>query len=153
MKKVDMGQWIGVIANLGVIAGIVLLAYELHQNSEAVSLQAAQAYVALSQELDFRLAEDSALTAALLAPPESRSEVETFQYERFLFGTLRTWENGYYLNQRGALDDELWSGQIELMKDLLIRDVEFRQYWENNQTFLSPGFNSFLGNLVAAAHE
>jgi len=39
MKKIDLGQAIGVLANLGVITGIVFLAYETHQNSELLELQ------------------------------------------------------------------------------------------------------------------
>ena len=149
MKRVDLGKWIGVCANIGVIAGIVLLAWELHQNSAAAELQAAQSYVAIVNELDFRLAEESALVAALLAPADARSSIDAFQVERFMYGTLRTWENGYYLNLRGALDDELWSGQVALTKSLLTTNTEFRQYWNDNRMYLSPGFNRFLEVLLA----
>lgn len=34
MKKFDIGQTIGILANIGVIAGIVFLALELRQNNE-----------------------------------------------------------------------------------------------------------------------
>ena len=35
-KKIDLGQTIGILANAGVIAGIVLLGMELRQNNELV---------------------------------------------------------------------------------------------------------------------
>ena len=36
MKKIDLGQAIGILANVGVIAGIVFLGMELRQNNELV---------------------------------------------------------------------------------------------------------------------
>jgi len=36
MKKPDLGQTISILANIGVLIGILLLAYELRQNTEAI---------------------------------------------------------------------------------------------------------------------
>ena len=40
MKKIDVGQAIQILANVGVIAGIMFLAVEIHQNNEALAIQA-----------------------------------------------------------------------------------------------------------------
>ena len=40
MKKLDLGQTITILANLGVIGGIVLLAFELDQNNSLLRAQA-----------------------------------------------------------------------------------------------------------------
>ena len=39
MKKIDLGQTITILANLGVIAGIVFLAVELRQNNALLQAQ------------------------------------------------------------------------------------------------------------------
>ncbi len=39
MKKIDLGQTIGVLANIGVIIGILLLVYELSQNRQMMKAQ------------------------------------------------------------------------------------------------------------------
>jgi len=39
MKKIDLGQTIAILANLGVIAGIVFLAVELQQNNRLLDAQ------------------------------------------------------------------------------------------------------------------
>ena len=39
MKKIDLGQTITILANIGVIAGIVFLAFELGQNNDLLELQ------------------------------------------------------------------------------------------------------------------
>lgn len=51
MKTLDLGQKIGILANLGVIAGIVFLGYELRQNNE--NLLAQSRYTHASQVHDF----------------------------------------------------------------------------------------------------
>ena len=40
MKKLDFGQTVQILANIGVIAGIVFLGFEIQQNNAALNLQA-----------------------------------------------------------------------------------------------------------------
>ena len=40
MKKIDLGQTISILANIGVIAGIIFLAIEIQQNNELLVSQA-----------------------------------------------------------------------------------------------------------------
>ena len=40
MKNIDLGQTISILANLGVIGGILLLAYELRQNNSLMEAEA-----------------------------------------------------------------------------------------------------------------
>ena len=39
MKKLDIGQTMSVLANVGIIAGIVFLGYELQQNNDQLRSQ------------------------------------------------------------------------------------------------------------------
>ena len=39
MKKIDLGQAISILANVGVIAGIVFLAFEMRQNNELLGIE------------------------------------------------------------------------------------------------------------------
>lgn len=43
MKKIDLGQTVSILANVGVIAGIVFLALELRQNNELIRTDARNA--------------------------------------------------------------------------------------------------------------
>ena len=119
MKKIDIGQTIGILANVGVIAGIIFLGLELRQNSAAAQLQAAQSYVSLSHELDFRIVDDPSLINLFQKPPEDRSPEDLARLDSWYFGVLRTWENGFYLRSIGVLDDDLWSFEWDEMPALL----------------------------------
>ena len=52
MKKIDVGQTVSILANVGVIAGILLLAFELSQNNKLLRAQADETY--LQNRLDNR---------------------------------------------------------------------------------------------------
>ena len=40
MKKIDLAQTLNTLANVGVIAGIIFLAFELRQNNDLLTAQA-----------------------------------------------------------------------------------------------------------------
>jgi len=62
LKKLGLGQSIGILANIGVIAGIVFLGVELRQNNELMAAEARFNRVMLSNEGWRILAENGDLT-------------------------------------------------------------------------------------------
>jgi hypothetical protein len=148
MDSDQLNRWMTLLANLGVLVGIFLVLIELRQNTESAELQAAQSYVTLSHELDFRIVDDPSLIALFLTPPEERTPEESRRLDRWYFGSLRTWENGYYLYKKGVLDKDLWSGQEAFMADLLISSDELREYYQTNRSYFSAGFSTFLDRLI-----
>ena len=96
MKKLEFGQAVTIIANLGVIAGILFLGFELHQNNEQLSAQARYNYYHERIEAQRLIAGDPGLAeitqkmmaGAELAPAEqvrleflARSIFITIEYE------------------------------------------------------------------------
>jgi hypothetical protein len=61
MNKIDLGHTIQLLANIGVIAGIVFLAYELRQNTNVARSSAIQSIAQLTYEHNMRVATDPAL--------------------------------------------------------------------------------------------
>ena len=45
MKASELNDWLGVITNVGVITGLILIAYEIHQNNIALEREARISYV------------------------------------------------------------------------------------------------------------
>ena len=43
MKRIDLGQTMGILANLGVLVSIAFLAYEMRQNTTAIREEALEA--------------------------------------------------------------------------------------------------------------
>ena len=148
-----LNRWMTLGANFAVLAGIFLLLVELRQNTESTELQAAQSYVALSHELDFRIVDEPSLVDLFLTPADERTPADLLRLDRWNFGLLRTWENGVFLHSKGVLDDDLWSGQEAFMADLLGDDDELRIYYQTNRRFFSKSFVAFLDGLLVAKTE
>lgn len=153
MDSDRLNRWMTLAANIGVLIGVFLLIVELRQNTESSELQAAQSYVALSHELDFRIVDDPSLIDLFLTPPDDRTPEDLARLDRWYFGSLRTWENGFFLHSRGVLDDDLWSGQEAFMADRLNNSDELRDYYRTNRNHFSEGFVEFLDALLEAKSE
>ena len=88
MKNIDLGQTLGLLANVGVIAGIVLLAYELHQNRQ---MMRAQTRNAISETL-----------IGLLTLPTNSPELNQMLQKRAAGEPLTPLERGLYIGYEGA---------------------------------------------------
>ena len=84
MKKLDLGQTVTILANLGVIAGIVFLAYELRQNNALLRF-----------ESDLRLLENQSAAASNIIADPTLAEV---------FVKLRTSRLPVYLQEADPFD-------------------------------------------------
>jgi hypothetical protein len=82
MKKIDLGQSIGILANLGVIAGIVFLAVEVRTNTATNQIAMYQASSANWMQIDGLLASDENLVT-LLDKAFSGGELNTIEARRF----------------------------------------------------------------------
>ena len=67
-KEVDrLNWWVALIANLGVIAGIVFLAYEIRINTNAVSTSSNTSYISYWTEMNTSVAQDAELVEIMFA--------------------------------------------------------------------------------------
>jgi len=107
MRKIDFGQAIGVIANFGVLAGILLLVFELNQNR---ALMAAQTRDSVSQSVVFAL-RDTAGNSVLTDihhranVGEQLTPTEQDQFATHMISWFRIWENQHYQYRVGLYDE------------------------------------------------
>lgn len=90
MARVNLGQWVNTLANLGVIAGIVFLAAELNQNNEFLELEAK---ATLSENLQNgwdRISSDPGLVALFIKDRngEELAEAEELRLNAYWMGML-----------------------------------------------------------------
>ncbi len=107
MKKIALGQTITILANLGVIAGIVFLGYELQQNNELLTAQARVARHDLRSTDSTRVFFENPDMAKLVVKIEKNEPLtddETYIAERFYEQTLLNWQFIFVEFQRGLLE-------------------------------------------------
>ncbi len=103
MKKLDLSQTIGILANLGVIAGIVFLAFEIRQNNDLLAQQSRA--VALSTYLS-TLERFTQLIELRTANPNTLTDVERRRREFLGIRTLVAWEYQWREWRRGLMDED-----------------------------------------------
>ena len=149
MKKIDLGQTVSVLANMGVIAGILLLAAELNQNNALIESQARSIQVQIRSDGWNQISQDPDLIALLVRDrnEEPLSEQEEIRLNAFWMGVL--WRNQWAFQELGESTE--WISPA-------IR--QFRTYgslqrtWEGGGSGAqSAGKDNFSAEFVRALEE
>jgi len=148
MKKIDLGQTISIIANLGVIAGIVFLGYELRQNNRFLAEEAR--YSMLQNQISWAdsIGTDAESARLVFLPNDEPplTELQSFQRAEILMGLLRRWEWEYQRYQLGI-------GDLPPLAAFRagFRRAHLGQDWTELRSQLSPEFAEWMETNVAHA--
>ena len=154
MKKLDLGQTISILANVGVIAGIVFLVFELQQNNELMEAQV-QAY----RFETYRGFADGILGNTTLAGAMAKvenGEALTGTEEVLLRATalnlFRSWQWQFTEAREGRLPDENLMDSALLWRTAIRGEGIFRwpvgDYWNSMKSQLPPDFVHFIEDNV-----
>lgn len=129
--KVNLGQSLGIIANFGVIAGILLLVFELNQNR---ALMAAQTRDSVSQTVVSALqlwAANSELADIIQRADAGKdlSPTEQDQYAVYAISWFRIWENQHYQYRVGLYDESEFAAVRRAWFFRLQREQALRAVW------------------------
>ena len=150
MKKIDLVQLLGLLANLGVIAGIFLLVLELNQNRDLMRAQmrnelASGLNAVLGLSLSNAELSDIVVRANAgeqLAPTDAyrlggRSEL-----------VFRYWENVHYQYRQGLYDESEFSRHRDTMVFILAENPSLVRYWCQARLLYSVPFMEYLDGLL-----
>ncbi len=135
MKKIDLGQAIGILANVGVIASIVFLGIELRNSGRQAQIATSQEMVAQRTEWREFIASDEALTDIYMRGLNSFRQLTPLERERFDL-LMRSFMHkiSVSINARSAdlvsstipdLDRRVIEGELFRMLD----EPGFREWW------------------------
>ncbi len=150
MKKIDLGQTVGILANLGVLVGILLLAYELNQTRDMTQAQTrnemSQGLIAIILDL----AGDAETASLILRGDngEELSEVERARYENLTVAQLRYHENVYYQYKSGLYDETEYLAQREGWRNFVFQEIGLVEVFCTMRSGLSPAFVSEVEGLL-----
>jgi len=124
MNSDRLNRWLTLVANIGVVTGLVLLIVELNQNSALVRAQIHQArsdnYVSMSVDM----ADSEFLMPAFLKFSEaggwknpsaldSLDPLEAARIRRYAQGRLAGYDNLFYQFRQGYLDEAFYRSRVE----------------------------------------
>ncbi len=107
MKKFDFGQAITILANFGVIAGIVFLALELRQNNQLMAAQARAFEIEMSRGFPLDVLQNSDVAAAITKHQSGQELTDIEETQVYFVGlrVLRSWQWEWGELQAGMLDE------------------------------------------------
>ena len=144
-----LDQW-GAIAEVvgavGVIASLVYLAIQIRQNTDMVAANTFQAISSTSTNLVTNMFQTPELIDALLQvvnQPEEMSQRDILILDLYFRALTRNFENYYYQHQKGFLDDEIWTGYVKALMEMLNLDVG-KEYWGRNKQLFGKSYAEFI---------
>jgi len=145
MKFDEINNWLTLAANIGVIAGIVFLAYELRQNNENLEAQARNTIKENRSLMNRAIAHDPAF-AQILLKARSGGEltpVEQIQLDSWFRSNLANWEWDYEEFKRGRLDINLNS-----YKTFASAFPQIENLWDSTRASYSLSFQEFMDTEI-----
>ena len=106
----NLNKWLTLIANLGVLIGIIVVAVELRQNQVNMEAEASTKRAEMAFNISETLAQMNRAQQQI-----SELEIAGNQYRAKL---LRYFENLHFQRQIGVLNDEVWQANLNGIKAL-----------------------------------
>ena len=149
MKSDSVNSWLTLGANLGVIAGLILVAYEINQSGKQLELAASADGVDNFTQAMETLVQNEDLSRFIYRAELSYDELDDFErwrVGRYLDGYMSMSEQDYLvISQIGGSDSAGFNDDMrEYMKMPMYRD-----YWLRSQGRHSPEFQQFINEIVA----
>ena len=154
MKKIDLGQAIQIIANVGVIAGIVFLAIELRQNNEYMAANARYDLLQNQVVMLDQIASSEDLSDLIVRAMDSEelSRADQLRLQMLTIKSLRNWQWEFEEYQAGRLELEqipvgTWRAMFKGEPGVL--RLPFHDIW--NAGLISqanPSFAKFMEEFV-----
>lgn len=152
MNLEDLGNLGELVAAIATVATLVYLALQIRQNSEATKISAGQSILSSINEA-LQVASSSSQAARVLVLGQSDydnlPEDEKAQFLVWVFAWFRVLEQGQYYHRKGYLDDELWQGHMEHLKQLM-KSPAILHWWEGRKYFYSPALQELVHEAKSA---
>ncbi len=151
MKKLDLGQSISILANIGVIAGIVFLGMEVQQNNELLDSQARQNRANGARELNAAIYNAETGLGEAITKARNGEELtadEAFRVDRYLITVILSWEYWYQDFADGIINEEelRYGGWSAIFYDVL--PERMAEIWERARANSNPVFVEFMEENV-----
>jgi len=135
MISEKLNSWLTLAANVGVIAGIVFLAIEIRQNSDAVRAQTKAQLAEGVTELFSVNMNDKEYASVLMRGNnlEDLTPVEQYQYFRHRSAWVHYWNNVAYQYEMGMYDESEFELQISTIRADMETFPGLKVHWCNNK--------------------
>jgi hypothetical protein len=148
-SKIDLGQTLNTLANVGVIAGIVCLALQLNQTNEMVRAQT-RAGITEATIRNIEMYREPRIMSAFQRARSGQTLTadESFLLDNSSNATLRMWENNYYQYEAGLFDRTEFEADLAGWRQILRDEPEFVVHWQSKRLSYSAEFREVIDQII-----
>ena len=151
-------RWLNVTANLGVLAGLILVIFEMRQNQELMKVNLTNDYYSSYAQAEMIFAGENlpAVWEKSLVDPKNLSLKEMRILEAHTYSPITRWINLYRLYEAGILEKTFWQSQVNVDASYYLGSPYGRAYWENikphalESKFIPLDLLDYIDNVLAA---
>jgi hypothetical protein len=125
-----LNRWLTLLANLGVIVGILLLVYETRQNTEAINSQTRAAIYAGAQEELWKNMEYPDVTVNFQTTDHKLTVNEKVRLDAWLTASLRAREFAWLEYRSGNVDEGSWQAERQVIR-FILGTRRLRAWWRD----------------------
>ena len=150
MNLDSTNRWLTLAANVGVLAGIIFLAYEIQQNTAATRLEAAGNFQSSFAEIELLIAGNPEFAELLRKGREGEEISSAEELRLFVFygNVLRQWQFTHFQYLSDALDEDIWQGQRAFLAQVIGDDLGLFKHWQLHKRQYSAPFNEVVESIV-----
>ena len=146
-----LNERLTLVANLSVVAGIVFLAVEMRQNTEAIQAQTRDSLTEKQMEFSGWIATSRDLAEVFTRGTTGSPDMDAADQAMFVFfthGIFREWENSHYQYERGLFTEEEFEARVERWRQSMT-SLGYQQYWAGQRETFAPSFRAEIDLIVA----
>lgn len=151
MDSDRVNRWLTLGANLGVFAGLILVAYEINQSGKHLELAASADGVDNFTQAMETLVQDENLSLLIYRAEQSFEDLDDFEkwrVARYLDGYMSMSEQDYIVI-RGLSGEWAVTAIEDDMREYMAMPM-YRDYWQRSQSRHGPEFGQFINEILAA---
>ena len=155
MKTEKLNSWLTLLANIGVVIGLVLLIIEIRQNTEVARSTAELEVSNLQTEFFMRLAGNPDLSRIVLIgnqDSDALNAIEKTQYVNHYVAVFMTMEGTYKQYQRGFIPEDGWTPYEGLIQSIMANPL-VEDWWINGSTVFSPKFEAIVSEVSGVSRK
>ncbi len=149
MNTEKFNSWLQIAANLGILFGLILVGFQMRQNSELLGAELVftenQRLIDGAQALAGEF--PSSVYAKHLTNLEDLSFQEQVEIEAFYYTHFENWRSLYDLSSIGIIENE-WKTRIDFDAQWLLGNPYGRARWERAQDIQPREIVDYVNNLL-----
>ena len=155
MEKIGLGQTVSILANIGVIAGIIFLALELRQNTDAVRANTYQELNAVVQAFNSMFIANPEVSEFFVKTADIDYDLqpeEAMRLRAFISSFYRHADNAYFQYKLGTLTEEQMRSLLVPIILNIQRRPRLRQEWEDgvDRLLLTPELAEYMDREISS---